>query len=111
MVSIELLEAEKIAHKYTPKFDNNLSKFLRHLIYEHDLRQNNNSAKQYETIFIIKAIAYLLISGSFLIIAVSAIASLFIILIPAISILCGIFLIAYVILLIQEKKRSWSFGS
>lgn len=89
-------DAEDVARKYC---GDNLSRFLRELIQQYDEKQNVK-----KNVFTIQTLAYLLISICFLIIGVSFYSNIVAVLVPSVTILCGIFLFVYCFILVKKQK-------
>jgi len=101
MPSVELKEEEQTAFEYAQKyFDGNLSKFLRVAIKEYD-----NSHKSQRTVLILQTLAFLSLSFSLFILAISFVTSLVIVLLPSIFILCSVFLFIYIWVQFKERKK------
>lgn len=101
MPSVELKEEEQTALEYAQKyFDGNLSKFLRVTVKEYD-----NSHRAQRTVLILQTLAFLSLSFSLFILAISFVASLVIVLLPAIFILCSVFLFIYIWVQFKERKK------
>ena len=98
MTSVELKDAEDVARKYC---GDNLSRFLRELILKYDKEQNTK-----KNVFTTQTLAYLLISICFLIIGVSFYSNIVAVLVPSVTILCGIFLFVYCFILVKKQKTT-----
>jgi hypothetical protein len=96
MTSVELKDAEDVARRYC---GDNLSRFLRELILQYDKEQTK---KKY--LFTTQTLAYLLISICFLIIGVSFYSNIVAVLVPSVTILCGVFLFIYCFILVKKQK-------
>lgn len=98
MTSVELKDAENIARKYC---GDNLSKFLRTLIYNHDKEYNKK-----KIVIKLQTISYMLIGICFLIIGISFYSNIAAVLLPSITTLCGIFLFIYCFILLKKQKQT-----
>lgn len=100
MTSVDLKDTEDIAKKYADdNFDGNLSAFLRAATKEYV--KNHNPLRRTLTM---QTMSFLLISICFLMIGISFFSNIIAVLIPSITMLCGIFLFIYLILLIKKPK-------
>lgn len=101
MPSVELKEEGQMAFEYAQKyFDGNLSKFLRVAVKEYD-----NSHRENRTVLIFQTLAFLSLSFSLFILAISFVASLVIVLLPSIFILCSVFMFIYVWVHFKEHRK------
>lgn len=109
MTSITLGETEKIAMKYA---DNNLSGFLRKLIIEYDEKKNNETIQTNNKKKIIKyySITYMSIAISLLLFGISYVFPIINVILPAFFITCGIMLIIYIYIRIDQNKKGEIHG-
>lgn len=102
MVSVELLETEKIIQKYAPQFENNTSKIIREALIYYDYSHQQKQQKQ-NRVDIFQTIGIILTGICFILLSMSILLEIQSFITPSILFISGIFFFFYVYFLIKEK--------
>lgn len=104
MVSLTLEEVQPIIEKYLPKFDNNVSKFLRTTVIYYDEHQNEQQHKQ-NTLSLFSYFVFILLGTSLILLSLNYIIDIFNVLIPIILMISGVFLIIFMMFLLYTHRN------